>query len=651
MLVLGPLGFAAPWLLAALAALPVLWLILRALPPQPRLRRFPGTALLVGLADRSPVARRTPWWLLLLRLLAIAAVILAAAGPVWRPGPQDGRGQGPLLVILDAGWAAAPGWEARLARARAELEAAGARPAALMLADGTGAGPLAFGAPDAAAAALGAARPAPWETRYPDDPEALLEALPAGARLDTLWLSDGLDHPGRAPLAAALAARGPLRVVPPPAPPVSLALAEAGPAPVLETRSPDPTPRAILARGPDPQGIERVLARLVPAAPPAIEAGVARSRIALDLPPELRNRVSRFEVEGVASAGAVWLADDRTRRRKVALVGSPGASEGQALLSPLHYLRQAIAPGADLVEGGLGDVLQAAPDVIVLADELVAPDDTGLAGWVEAGGTLLRFAGPRMAASEALDDDPLLPVRLRPGGRDIGGALSWGDPRGLAPFPEGGIFAGLAAPAEVAVRAQLVAEPGPEIAAATLAALSDGTPLVTRTGHGEGQVILVHVTASPDWSDLPLSLAFVDMLTRIVQSARVAAPEGAGQGQAPAAEPGSWAAEFVLDGFGRLGPAPGDLAPVPGEAIAEGPAPGRPAGIWRAGERRQALNAGRSIALADWSGATIESAEAGPGTAFGGWLLVLAALALALDAVASAIASRGRRGARPEAAA
>lgn len=107
MLILGPLGFIAPWVLTALIALPVLWLILRAMPPSPRLIAFPGVALLRGLVDRQPVARRTPWWLLLLRLAAVAALILAFAGPVWKPAPQDDA-DGPLLVVMDAGWAAAP---------------------------------------------------------------------------------------------------------------------------------------------------------------------------------------------------------------------------------------------------------------------------------------------------------------------------------------------------------------------------------------------------------------------------------------------------------------------------------------------------------------------------------------------------------------
>ncbi len=78
----GALGFANPWLLAALLALPVLWWLLRAIPPSPKLEVFAGVRLLLGLEDPERQAAKTPWWLLLLRVLALAAVIIGFAGPV-----------------------------------------------------------------------------------------------------------------------------------------------------------------------------------------------------------------------------------------------------------------------------------------------------------------------------------------------------------------------------------------------------------------------------------------------------------------------------------------------------------------------------------------------------------------------------------------
>lgn len=635
MLLLGPLGFAAPWLLAALIALPVLWVILRAMPPAPKRITFPGVALLAGLADRSPVARRTPWWLLLLRLAAVAALILAFAGPVWRPVVQ-GPATGPLLVVMDAGWAAAPGWPARQSRAeRALLDAASAgRPAALLLADARDRqDALRFQSGDGLIARVRGAQPAAWSSGLPDDPEAALAALPEGP-LSTLWISDGLDHPARTTWLEVLSLRGEVTVVPPAQPLRALSLDNATDTPALMLHSTDGSAPAVLAIGPDPQGIERDLARLTPGEP----AADGRRAIPLDLPPEQRNRVTRFQIEGEAHAGAVVLADDRVRRRKVALVGdAAGQAEGQQLLSPAHYVRQALAPSADLIEGSLGDVLDAAPDVVILIDQVQLAEIGELAEWVDAGGLLIRFAGPRMAAYERLMDEPLLPVALRQGGRDIGGALSWGDPRGLAPFAREGVFGGLDAPEDVAVRAQLMAQPAPDLGDKTIASLSDNTPLVTRDRIGQGQVVLVHVSANAEWSNLPLSGLFVEMLTRLVASARTSPAEVTDMREAP-----FWTPQTVLDGFGRP-TTPEGLAPVAAEDLARGPGPDRPAGLYVAGERAQALNVGGPLALADWPGARIESEQAGQGRDLRGVLLVAAAILLALDALGSAWVARGGR--------
>lgn len=631
MLLLGPIGFAAPWVLTALVALPVLWVILRAIPPAPQRVTFPGVALLAGLADRRTTARRTPWWLLLIRLLAVAALILAFAGPVWRPAPLL-PASGPLLVVMDAGWGAAPDWPARQARAeRALTEAAGAgRPAALLMADGRdGAQALRFQPADSLLARLRGARPGAFPSALPDDPAPALSDLPPGS-LSVLWLSDGQDHPNRARWFQALDGLGDVTVVPP-APGLGALTLEPGPdAPVLRLHGEG---AAVLAIGPDPQGIERELARLIPGAPDA-----GSRPVALDLPPEQRNRVTRFQIEGASHAGAVVLADDSVRRRKVALVGDmAGQIEGQQLLSPAHYVRQALAPSADLIEGGLGDVLDAAPDVVILIDQVQLAEIGELAEWVDRGGLLIRFAGPRMAGYDRLTDELLLPVPLRQGGRDIGGALSWGDPRGLAPFARDGVFGGLIPSDDVTVRAQLMAQPGPDLAARTIATLSDMTPLVTRDRFGQGQVVLFHVSANPEWSNLPLSGLFVEMLTRLVATARSAPATESDPREAP-----FWTPQLVLDGFGRALP-PEGLSPVAADDLARGPAHDRPAGIYAAGERVQALNAGAPLVAAEWPGARIEDAGAGQGLGLRGPLLALAALLMALDALASAFAARGGR--------
>ena len=649
MLILGPIGFTAPWLLWGLAVLPVLWLLLRAIPPAPIRRRFPGVALLLGLADEAQVAERTPWWLLLIRMLAVAAMILGFAGPVLNPEVKP-AGRGPLLILADGSWASARDWTktaARLSAAVAEAGRAGRSVAVVSLTDVPAAGPV-FAAADAVAPALPSVQPKPWEPAA-GDMARLAASLPDGG-FDTLWLSDGIARDGRGALLDAVRGHGAVTAVE--APRGALALGpsayEGGTvsAPVLRARSDGPAAAEVVARGLDPAGIERELAR----APVAFAPAEGRAVAEFDLPPELRNRLTRFEIAGEASAGAVTLADDALKRRKVAIITGGAAREGLELLAPDHYLRQALVPTADVIEGTVGDVLLADPDVIILADIARVAEEAPLTGWMEKGGLLVRFAGPHLAASDVGRDtlDPLLPVRLRVGGRSVGGTMSWGEPKALAPFAEGSPFAGLVAPADVSVSAQVLAQPGPDLAAATIATLTDGTPLVTRRAIGDGQVVLFHVSANAEWTSLPLSGLFVQMLERLAISSKAARPE-------PAELAGTvWTAERVLDAFGTLGEAE-DLAGVPGERLADALAgaqvgPEMPPGLYASGDRRLAVNviaADRALAAAEWpAGVTVEGLAAARERPLKGWVLS-AALALLLADLLASMALGGRlRGGR-----
>ena len=120
-------------MLFALVALPALWWLLRVTPPAPRVQDFPAIRLLAGLRPREETAARTPLWLLLLRVLAAALLITGLAGPVLDAAGAL-VGAGPLLLVVDDGWASAPDWSARMAAAEAALDRAerAGRPAALL---------------------------------------------------------------------------------------------------------------------------------------------------------------------------------------------------------------------------------------------------------------------------------------------------------------------------------------------------------------------------------------------------------------------------------------------------------------------------------------------------------------------------------------
>jgi hypothetical protein len=560
-----PLSFAEPLLLLGLLSLPLLWWLLRVMPPRPRRIEFPPTRLLFDIAPREETPSRTPWWLTAIRLAAAALVILAAAGPIWNPQTELARNTSALMILLDDGWSAASSWDSRM-RAADELIAnadSDRRGVALV--------PLSEPARDVTVMPAGAARvalrqlvPKPYSIDRVETLAAIERFLKATGEVEIVWLSDGVDtgrgsefidglrkitndrsltiFEGGTPSAMALAGaeNAAARMT------VKVLRVDTGPAGGLV--------RALDARG-SPIGEARF-----GFAPQALE-----SEAAFDLPVELRNDIARLEISGERSAGAVQLLDKRWRRRAIGIVSGATSDTAQPLLAATFYLTRALAPFADVRLGDRGAPQQAITQfldqklpMIVLADvgTLSVEIRERLGAWIDQGGVLVRFAGPRLAQA----DDDLVPVKLRRGGRSLGGSLTWEKPQHLVAFSADGPFAGLAVPADVTVSRQVLAEPDAALAARSWASLEDGTPLVTGERRGKGMVVLFHVSADTRWSDLPLSGTFVEMLRRIVDiSGYTSAPNPSVAGEASKA---TLAPLHTLDGFGVFGPPPGSAKPV-----------------------------------------------------------------------------------------
>jgi Domain of unknown function (DUF4159)/Aerotolerance regulator N-terminal len=560
-----PLTFAEPILLLGLLSLPVLWWLLRVMPPRPRRIEFPPTRLLFEIAPKEETPSRTPWWLTALRLLAATLVILAAAGPIWNPQTGLASSSAPLVILLDDGWSAAASWDTRI-KAADELIAnadSSRRGVALV--------PLSEPARDITIMPGGTARvalrqlaPKPYSIERVEALPILERFLKATGDCEIAWLSDGVDT-GRGPeflegLNKTIGDR-------------ALTIFEGGtPAPLAlvaaENAAAKMTVKILRTGGGIAAGVVRALDTR---GSPIGEAryGFAlndhETEAAFDLPVELRNDIARLEISGERSAGAVQLLDKRWRRRAIGVVSGSTNDTAQPLLASTFYLTRALAPFADVRLGDRGAPQQVITQfldqklpMIVLADVgTLSPEiRERLAAWIEQGGVLVRFAGPRLAQA----DDDLVPVKLRRGGRSLGGSLTWEKPQHLAAYSADGPFAGLAVPKDVTVNRQVLAEPDAVLATKSWASLEDGTPLVTGEHRGKGTVSLFHISADMRWSDLPMSGTFVEMLRRIVDMSGYTSNPGAGA--ATEAKVDTVAPLRTLDGFGAFGPPPSTAKPL-----------------------------------------------------------------------------------------
>ncbi|MEX2297145.1 MAG: DUF4159 domain-containing protein [Dongiaceae bacterium] len=638
MLTLGGLTFAAPWMLAALALLPIMWWLLRLTPPAPRRVLFPPLRLLLGLLPKEETPHRTPWWLILLRLVIAGLVIAALAQPLLRAS-ETLPGDGPIVILLDNGWSAAPHWDRRTEALDDLLDQAARTDRSVLLvpsADldvpGTAA-PEILPAAEARRIAAGLA-PRPW----PADPAAALAAIESAMLpmpTSATWLADGLaidDQAAQQALATWLQGNGDLRFY-----------AETAGQRAHLVLSPrhDTSGLVLRVARADAGAVETVALRALDA-----DGGfVARQEVtfavdktiaeaAFDIPGELRNRIASIVLENEEGAGAVYLLDESWRQRPVGLVAGGQEGTSDTLLGDLYYVQRALESSAELREGMIEDLLMREMAVLILADvgTLGPSQSEQLAQWIERGGVLVRFAGPRLAQQQ---EDDLLPVRIRAGDRMLGGAMSWAQPASIAPFPQESPFAGLVVPPDVRVARQILAEPDLDLGGKIWARLADGTPLVTGERRGEGWTVLVHTTANADWSNLALSGLFVQMLERLV-----ALSQGVATGSAAEALPPL----LTLDGFGRLGTPPAQAGALAPDPTANRPGPTSPPGYYGYEAARRGFSLADGIGLpapfAAPTGIAALPYAATAELALLPWLLAAALLLLAIDG-AIGLALRG----------
>jgi hypothetical protein len=674
---IGMFGFLQPWILAGLFALPVIWWLLRFTPPRPVQVAFPPIRLLLGLRSEDETPARSPWWLTALRILIAALIILALSGPILNPEKQNAAREGNLIIVVDNGWTAGSRWDRRRDMLTALLQSAernGQTVGIIPTADATtGQSPVELLSPAKANEKATGLQPMPFKGDREKAAAAIASAFPNAGGHNVVWLSDGIDDRGAAVLAGVLkriAADGNFSIVMDDRANTPLGLvgqsgAQSGLA--AKVLSPGGPPREGIVAALSGRGARLAEAHFM------LGEGEQSKDVAFDLPLELRNQVARLQIDRELASGAVYLLDARSLWQRYGIVSGETQEGAQPLLSPTHYLERALAPHGEVMVTSTGNVDEATaalvrrkPSVLILANigQLIGDSETRMTQWVEKGGMLLRFAGPRLEKG----GDALLPVPLREGGRTLGGALSWREPQKLAPFEDTSPFHGLTVPEDVFVQRQVLADPAAEQRPETQiwARLQDGTPLVTASKLGQGWLVLFHVTANSDWSNLPISGLFVEMLRRTAELSNAATGDagganGGGGSSADTIVNSQNRTTFLsplqtLDGFGRL-----TLPPVTANALpasdpdAVEPGPRHPPGFYGQPGRTRALNvlrANSALTLLNPAelGGNILNYQVSKPVDLMPWLLLAAFGFFAVDAILTLIMMSGglfqRRAAR-----
>lgn len=529
-----PLAFASPLILGALIALPVLWYLLKLTPPKPRSEVFPPFAILQNLIRSQETPSKSPWWLTLLRLSLATFIIVAMAGPIWRPQEPTTNKTNNIILIVDDGWASGgisggisgqkrdSIWESIKNRANLILGQAQENNNLVTLIRTTN--PMATGTDNLPALQVKELLAATTNIAVKPDLKKtagiLRKQLSKNPNNQIIYLSDGLAHDEDKSFSQTLANSAVSPIIYLPAQNTLSAITHISnePEKMVGTiiRADVSNNEEYNIIGYDKKGL--------PIAQHQTSMGKNTSKATFEFvaPIELRNQIVRVQIKNQRHGGAVQLLDDSNRRRIVGLISSHGSDISQPLLSPLYYINHALTPFSDTrhsqtanVENAITNLFQQNisamffSDVGNLTDEITNKITT----WIEKGGMLIRFAGPRLAANP---DAALLPIELVKGDRLIGGALSWEKPKRLAPFENDSPFYGLKTNQEITINRQVMASQEFDISKNTWSRLEDGTPLVTASKMGQGWVVLFHVNSDNNWSNLPLSGTFVEMLRRLI---------------------------------------------------------------------------------------------------------------------------------------
>ena len=515
------LTFGQPWILLGLVVLPVIWWLLQLTPPRPQHEVFPPMVILEKIAQSEETPHNSPWWLTLLRLAMAALIIFAMAAPLLNPQEAIVTGNGKLMIVVDDGWASSQNNDQQKETLRRLALQAKENSNTVMMASTTEQNGWNLEAipPDDVLPLIEAHTNRPIKPNHGKLAKLISARFSNGIPDQIIWLSDGIETDGTNDLIAQLA-RAPNLDILLPANEHVVALHDVSNQPTAMTAS-------LTRVQTDKQAAFELVAEdkngtVVARQSQTLEAGQERAEFNLAGPVELRNEITRLEISNAKSAASTQLLDESNRRRVVGLISGENQDQSQPLLSPLFYITRALEPFANLVHtedanlaSATDELISAGVSTIVLADIGNIPEKTEgkVLDWIEKGGLLVRFAGPKMAATS---QSILMPVEVRPGDRSLSGALSWETPKALDTFKPDSPFADIPSPKDVLVNKQILALQELDLEKKTWASLEDGTPLVTAQQTGYGWIVLFHVGSDATWSNLPLSGTFVEMLRRVV---------------------------------------------------------------------------------------------------------------------------------------
>jgi len=517
---LSNLTFGNPIALWSLLSIPGVWLLLKIYPPSPKIVTFPPLNFLLKINNDQQTSSNAPLWLLLYRILFLILLIFTFANPIYNTKPIFEK-TGPLILLIDNGWSSTTNWESKKEKIYEYINHAEQNNKSIIIsltAQQNKPSDQNFELLSASKARsiIETLMPVPWASNY----KLLykkLESINTNKKYNIFWFWDGVNHDKQETtqnLVNKLENIGSLTVIDyfnnTPIKIIKNVKNETNNELLINiSRSIGSIQEKVFLRANGPNG--EILNRTEA----TFEVNKRNTKAVILIPNDLKNNLSSISIEDQNSAGSVFLFDEKWKKRNVGIVGDKNTFRTQPLLSPAYYLDRAIKPYSEIIIDDLSLLLEKKLSVIILPGIGTIREELNkkLKSWIKNGGMLIRFAGPNL---EGANTD-LLPVKLRSiDSRIFGGALSWDKPVSIKTFPIESPLYGITIQDDIIINKQVIAEPSPNLLDKTWASLKDGTPLITAEQINKGINVFFHITANAEWSNIPLTGTFVEILERLI---------------------------------------------------------------------------------------------------------------------------------------
>ena len=498
--------------LLALALVPIIWWVSRLVPMSPKRIIFPATRFLRNLMSERQAAKNAPIWLKILRAAGLILIILAVSNPIIRLKNQSTEAfPNKFIFVIEDSYSAAPDYDTRQSQLKSIFESLKANlksdsqfyviatSAKEPSENGNHPEPMDI---DTAAARAQSLKPIPIFNEHYNTALAL-EHFVGKAKI--YYFADGLEHKNSDRLLNAMRQKSIGQI---------------------SIYSPEINRNAALSEvSRTSSGFDFKFISADPSIPVTLDfysannlvlasANGARGSGSVNLDPATARKIAYTKISGVNSAAAVFLFDSFDKRPIIG-VEKPSQSE-QPILSDNHYIKAAAKQFADVYEDEIGSLVKAQTGAIIIGDRagFSASETDALVKYIKQGGMLVRYIGPQAIGA----NDELLPAKFKSEPRNIKEAFNI-KPLTILPFDRQSPLFGLELPSDAnPIMVALLADS--EDPPAIWTRLSDGTPFITAKKLGQGEIVAIHTSAAPYWSDIAFSGLQVGILKRIASRAQ-----------------------------------------------------------------------------------------------------------------------------------